>query len=90
MTKQNIMDIIDKYSNDNIIGFMFDNAGREYIKAGTDISSLFINDELLAFEHEDVSGVKYKSIAAVECIQSVLVINDVNEKSKISMRYAGV
>lgn len=90
MTKQNIMDIVSKYSNDRIIGFMFDNAGREQIKPGTDIESLFITDELLEFQHEDISGVKYKSIAAVECIQSVLVIDDVNEKGRISMRYAGI
>lgn len=90
MTKQNIMDIVNKYSNDRIIGFMFDNAGREYIKHGTNIASLFITDELLEFQHEDINGVKYKSIAAVECVQSVLVIDDVKEKSKISMRYAGI
>lgn len=90
MTKQNIMDIVDKYSNDRVIGFMFDNAGREHIKPGTDIESLFITDELLEFQHEDLNGVSYKSIAAVECVQSVLVIDDVNEKNRISMRYAGI
>lgn len=92
MTVEEFKSVVEYFTEEKILGFVFDNSSRRIIhEPGEFKLSDHPLDEIgcLVFEEKDMRGHTYLSVAHVENVQKVLVANDPEIWKYLDQRYLG-
>lgn len=89
MNLEMLLAIINKYGEDHILGFAFDNSGRKLFLEGEFSVDTHVDKDLecLVFHVEDTKGIPYNVLKPIDMIQTVYTIDNASDMNRIDRRY---